>query len=268
MSEESFSKRYGYGREPTDLIYEDAPEQIRQGLKEVLGQCGCVGPHEQRAVICKALRVRPNPDNWSPGPVDQEVDYLLHKLEWYEFYNLCEKLDRLVERVEDWDTGRSVFEISLNKLFEEEHIGYRMEWGKVEKVGSEEFAQAEYDAREQLRESKFKIPLKQFEKALGFRNGMPPDYPNAVKEAVNAIEGVCQVIAGEPGVSLPTLLSGLHPPLPSGLKKLYDGLYGYGSGSEGARHSNVGGHVSTGEEAEFILHAAAGAIVYLIKKYG
>jgi len=53
----------------------------------------------------------------------------------------------------------------------------------------------------------------------------------------------------------------------SGLKKLYDGLYGYGSGSEGARHASVGGHIPEAEEAEFIIHTAAAAINYTIRTY-
>ena len=73
--------------------------------------------------------------------------------------------------------------------------------------------------------------------------------------------------ANKPGTALPTLLSSIEPSLPSGLKKLYDGLYGYGSGSEGARHAGVGGDVPEAQEAEFIIHSAAAAIRYAIKSY-
>ena len=97
---------------------------------------------------------------------------------------------------------------------------------------------------------------------------MPPDYPNAVKEAVNAVEGTLQVVVNMPGTALPTLLSNLNPPLPSSLKKLYDGLYAYGSASEGARHAGVGGHLPTADEAEIIIHTGAAAIRYVIKRYG
>ena len=109
-------------------------------------------------------------------------------------------------------------------------------------------------------------------KALGFRNSMPPDYPNAVKESVNAMEGVWQIITGRPGTALPTLLTGLQESdcfesLPSSLKRIYDALYGYGSGSEGARHAGVGGDVPEAEEAELIIHTCAAAIRYAIKTY-
>ena len=36
MTEEKFSERYGYKSEESALIYENAPEQIRVGLREVL----------------------------------------------------------------------------------------------------------------------------------------------------------------------------------------------------------------------------------------
>jgi len=180
-----------------------------------------------------------------------------------------ERLERLIgpEAVSE-ETMTSIFEKKLNTLFQEEYIGYCMVEGQIEKIGTGEFDQAVAEAVEQLGVPCFEVPLRQFRKALAFRNAMPPDYSNAVKEAVNAVEGVYQVVGGMPGTALPTILSGLSPPLPSGLRKLYDGLYGYGSGSEGARHAGIGGHTPEAEEAEFIVHTAAAAITYAIKTYG
>ena len=105
----------------------------------------------------------------------------------------------------------------------------------------------------------------QFDKALGFRNSLPPDYPNAIKEAVNAVEGAWQLIADKQGDPLGTILSGLEPNLPSGVRKIYGGLYGYASGSQGARHTSVGGHVPAYQEAEFIIHTCAAAITYALQ---
>jgi hypothetical protein len=180
---------------------------------------------------------------------------------WFRFYNLCERIAAQIE-------GSETFETKLNELFQEERIGYRLSDGKIEKVGSEEFTEAVTTAEEHLRDLGSSAPLGQFRKALAFRNNLPPDYPNAVKEAVNAVEGAWQVAASRLGVALPTILSGLDTQLPSGLKRLYDGLYGYGSGSEGARHAGIGGHVPTADEAEFIIHTAAAAISYAISQYG
>ena len=142
---------------------------------------------------------------------------------------MCERIAR--------NLTNTSFESELNQLFREEAIGYVISEGRITKLGSEEFDQAVEEAVEELGDPRFSVPLQQFRKALDFRNAMPPDYPNAAKEAVNAVEGVWQIMTGKPGTALPTLLSSIDPPLPSGLKKLYDGLYGYGSGSQGARHA-------------------------------
>ena len=84
MIEKQFSRRYGYSNEAAHPVLEDAPEQIRQGLREVLAEYGFKSPSAQRRIICKALRVRQNPENWSDYPnVDSEVDNLLHYCEWY-----------------------------------------------------------------------------------------------------------------------------------------------------------------------------------------
>jgi hypothetical protein len=259
MVNDSFSERYGYASGRSNLIFEDAPEQIRVGLREVLTLSGFTSPSEQRDVICRALRIRPDSNNWSYGPVDFEVNSLIHDQEWFKFYDMCERIARQLTTTS--------FEDELNKLLREEHIGYQMEEGKLQKVGSREFNQAVKDATLGLSEPKFNAALEQFEKALAFRNNMPPDYPNAVKEAVNSLEGTLQVVVNMPGTALPTLLSNLSPSLPSSLKKIYDGLYAYGSASEGARHAGVGGPVPGGEEAELIIHTSAAAIRHIIKTY-
>jgi hypothetical protein len=260
MTEEKFSERYGYKSEESALIYENAPEQIRVGLREVLEICGYKTPSNQRTIVCKALRRMPDENNWTDYPnVDFEVTELINGLIWYNFYNLCEKLSKRI--------GGN-FEDNLNKLFREENIGYQIKEGKIDKLGTADFRKITEQAMLILSSPRFEVPSKQYSKAMNFRNSLPPDYPNAVKEAVNSVEGILQIVAKMPGVAMPAILTGLNPQLPSGLKKLYDGLYGYGSGSEGARHSGVGGHVPTAEEAEFIIHSCSAAIRYIVHKYG
>lgn len=240
------------------LIYEDAPEAVRVGLREILTNMGRKGPSEQRVIICRALRRRPNEDNWSEYPnIDFEVDQLVHGIEWYVFYDMCEKIAHI----------EPTFEYELNKLFHEEGIGYKMTGGRISKVGTEAFNEAVDETLKELQGPQFKAPLEQFRKALDFRNALPPDYPNAVKEAVNSIEGVLQIANGRLGVALPTILGEMQPKFPSHFKHILKAIYGYGSASEGARHSGVGGPIPTGEEAEFIIHCAAAAIGYIIGNY-
>ena len=272
MARVPFSVRQGYQSESHHLITEDAPEQIRVGLREVLTACGHT-PAGQRHVICAALRIQPDPDNWSEYPnIDDEVDRVIHGLKpWYKFYNLCEKLSTLIKDEiynEETKLSSNLFEFELNKLFGEEHIGYRIKDGQIEKVGTPEYHDAVDQARRSLRQDAVSPARQMLEKGLAFRSSLPPDYANAVKEAVNAVEGISQIVTNSPGTALPQMLTAREPRLPSGIEKIYKGLYGYGSGSFGARHAGVGGHNASAAEAELVIHVAAACITYAIETWG
>lgn len=253
MVDDSFSLRYGYKRKSSDIIYKDAPQLVRVGLREILVQTGFESPKAQRRIICQPLRRRPDPYNWSDYPnINSEVDDLIHGLAWYEFYDMCEKIARLSEIKEVGyisQTYESVFAHKLNNLFQEENVGYRMTSSYICKVGTPEFDEAVMGALDQLQDPKFKPPLEQFTKALDFRNKLPPDHTNAIKEAVNSIEGVLQIATGKLGVALPTILSDLQPGYGSHFERIFKEVYGYGSASEGVRHAGVGGPVPLAEEA-------------------
>lgn len=259
MVKDSFSGKYGYAPERGDLIYEDVPQQVRVGLVEILAKCGYDTLTSQQTVLCKTLRIRPESNAYSGYYVKKQVDSIVYDQVWFKFYDMCERIAQ--------NLATSPFEEEFNKLLQEERVGYHMQQGRLERVGSKEFEQAASEARIELGDTRFSVASQQFEKALAFRNSMPPDYSNAVKEAVNALEGTLQVICDRPGTALPTTLSSLQPSLPSSLKKLYDGLYAYGSASEGARHAGVGGPLPGAEEVELTIHAVAAAIRYVIKTY-
>ena len=45
-----------------------------------------------REVVCRVLRVRPDPNNWSAGNVEGEVYGLLGRCEWFYVYDAIELL--------------------------------------------------------------------------------------------------------------------------------------------------------------------------------
>lgn len=225
-----------------------------------------MGPYSRLyQAICTALTIPRIRILLLDHEASEAIAATIMNCEWWQFYDICE----VVKTVPDSADKKVKLTQKINTLFQEERLGYKFRDDQIEKIGSEEFDQAILQAIEQQQIGpRFEVPLHQLNKALTFRNSMPPDYPNSVKEAVNAVEGVWQVIKEMPGTALPTVLSNLDPPLPDGLKKIYIGLYGYGSGSEGARHAGVGGHTVDAEEAELIVHCAAAAISYAISKFG
>ena len=262
MANQPFSIREALGTEYS-VIYDDAPEQLRYGLREVLDDLGYERPTAQRVILCKALRRIPDPYNWSDYPnIDQEVLDLIAVEPWYKFFDALERIPKSLSEEEILP-----YYDKMNALFEEEQIGYRFESGAIVRVGTEEFESAVRFAQVALRGERFAEPRRQFELGLEFRNRRPADWANAIKEAVNSVEGVLQVIYSRPGVSMTTIISeNLPAELPGGIKKLFRSLYSQGSGTVGARHASIGGSKPTAPRAELALHIAASLHAFAISE--
>ena len=253
MPAQSFSAREGL-REGEPIIYDDAPEALRYGLREVLHVLGYQTPTAQRRILCRALRVSPNLSNWSDYPnVEDEVVELILTEPWYKFFDAMERLPRLLP---DEHVPRYYDEV--NALFVDEQAGYRFESGNIVRLGTQEFHAALDAAKKALQDDRFEEPRRQFERACEFRNSRPADWPNAIKEAVNSVEAIMQIICNRPGVALTNIVSESLPAnLPGGIRSLLKALYSYGSGTVGARHASIGGNIPTGPRAELAIHVAA-----------
>lgn len=256
----SFSTRQGLGGDEP-LVYDDAPESVRYGLREVLHVLGYSSPSAQRTILCKALRIAPDQYNWSEYPnIENEVAGLILTQPWYRFFDALERLPRFLTEAEV-----PAYYREMNALFAEERVGYRFEDGQVVRVGTDEFHCAVGAARTALSGERFAEPRRQFEQAVKFRNDLPPDWANAIKEAVNSVEAVLQVIYERPGVALSTIVTdNLPSELPGGIKQLFRSLYSQGSGTVGARHASIGGNEPNAMRAELAIHTAAALHAFAI----
>jgi len=257
-----FSRREGF-EDYDSLIYDDAPAGLRYGLREVLVSLGFKLPSQERDILCKALRQIPDVDNWSEYPnIEYEVIGLVGTGPWFKFFNAIERLPGFLR-----DELVPIYHEKMNELFAEERIGYRFESGILVRQGTEEFHAAVSLARTALKDERFAEPRRQFERGYDFRNARPPDWPNAIKEAVNSVEGVLQVIYQCPGLSLTSIISQKLPvDVPSGIKRLFNSLYSQGSGTVGARHASIGGNEPTGPRAELALHFAASLHAFAVNE--
>ena len=248
-----FSVREGL-RAEDPLIYDDAPDELRYGLREVLHVVGYGTPTEQRSILCKALRIIPDQLNWSDYPnVENEVIGLIATKPWYRFFDA---LERIRQFLCEWEVAP--YYEKMNALFAEERIGYRFESGSIVRVGTQEFHDAVTRAQHALQDERFVEPRRQFERAYEFRNQRPADWANAIKEAVNSVEAILQVLYRRPGVALTTIVSENYPTdFPGGIKKLFRSLYSQGSATVGARHASIGGNEPTGPRADLAIHVAA-----------
>ena len=236
------------------MTYDDAPDGLRYGIREVLEDLGYTTPKLQRFILCKALRIPPDQYNWTDYPnVENEVVDLIAIEPWYKFFDALERIPKFLpaEQVEE-------YRHKINALFTEERVGYRFEEDVIVRLGTQEFHSVIEQGLTALEQERFAEARRQFERGYEFRNSLPPDWANAIKEAANSVEAVLQVIYGRPGVSLTTIVSEKFPDqVPNGVRQLFRSLYSQGSGTTGARHASIGGNDPTGARAELALHLAA-----------
>ena len=259
MADQSFSEREGL-RKATPLIYDDAPHQLRYGVREVLTRLDYRTAFAQRGILCSALRTPPDTENWRGQDEDNEVINLLVKTPWLEFFDALERIPLYVD-----DAEVELYYDEMNALLADESIGYRFESGELVRVGTEQFHSAVDEARNSLLGGRFSEPRRQFEQANHFRNSFPPDWPNAIKEAVNSVEATLQVVYNQPGVAFTAIMSENFPSdLPRGIKQLFTSLYRQGSGTVGARHASIDGVQPTAARGELAMHIAAALHAFTI----
>lgn len=126
---------------------------------------------------------------------------LVQKMEWAEVYDLLEYAVAMSPYWRDTDVRDSVK--LANKLLEREHSGYRFvngqlspitnltEIGEIEQAAGRAATAGLDGVREQIAQAV---------RLLGQRP--QPDYRNAVKEAISAVEGVVKLINGSRGGGL------------------------------------------------------------------
>ncbi len=120
MSKETFSSRHGF--EPKEIeikVRHEAPAELRAVVADLAYEAG-QNPHSLRSIICKVLRVRENPGNWSAFPnVDTEARDHLESCEWYEVYDVIEAIQESLQREDErssWEKDGMRAEYFTNEL--------------------------------------------------------------------------------------------------------------------------------------------------------
>lgn len=155
----------------------------------------------------------------------------------------------------------------VNECFEKEYIGYRF----IDRILVPISDQNEIAEIEEALNSSLDAVRTHITKAnilLADRDN--PDYENSIKESISAVEAICEIITGIKGkeATLGNMLKKLESNgvvIHSGLKTAFNVLYGYTSDANGIRHAgDIGGKLSTFEEAKFMLVSCCAFINYLI----
>lgn len=203
-------------------------------------------------------------NNFSNFPnIDDEVNHLLRKAEWYQVYDF-------IELVVDWfqkncspDCAENFAE-KINNAFRRRGVGWQLIDGKIEIRGEESFEQSVKAAIVATQQSGRSAAEREFHEALTDLSKRPaPDITGAIQHAMAALECVARHVTGDQNATLGALIKNNPGLLPAPLDKAAEKIWGYAS--EQARHVREGGALDI-REAELVVGLAGSLATYLMKK--
>ena len=246
-AKDSFSRRNRYaGAAKVISIREDAPEGLRVTVLDAARKLG-LGPSRLRTIACQALRVRPDPDNWSEPNVWNEVQALMHECEWFKVYDIIEALhSRFVE-----NDATTSFADEINAYFIEEGIGWQLVDGQIITRGTEAFESIVPAAVAALDDTARPTAAGHLHEALQDLSRRPTaDLTGAIYHAMGALEAVARDLVGDPKATLGEVVKRNPDLLPKPLGTALSQLWGYASNE--ARHV-LEGREPNREEAELLV---------------
>ena len=263
-----FSDRMGYQPPDAEIkVRLEAPDELRDVLVDIAYESGHT-PHALRSTVCRMLRKREDPGNWSAFPnVDNEVRGHTGSCDWYRVYDLIEEiysdLYASLKQAQDQPAAQ-YFESEINKYFRQSGIGWLLTAGKLEARGSEAFQRSLTEAAEELEVSGRRVAANEIHQAILDLSRRPdPDVTGAIQHALASLECVARDVSGDEKATLGAIL-GRNPQLvPPPLNQALDKLWGFAS--EQGRHLREG-RLPTYEDAELAVQVAAAVGRYLSKK--
>lgn len=261
---QSFSQRRGYAQNDAEItVQNDAPRELRSVLVDIAYEFELT-PNNLRKIVCKVLRVAPDPMNWSEYPnIDQEVRDHLEGCDWYYIYEVIEEIDkrnRDVSRLKDAPR----FAGEMNSYFRRRGIGWQLVNGVVEIRGSDEFEISVRQASTMLDQKGLTTAHGELRESLRDLSRKPdPDITGAIQHAMSALECVARDFTGDEKATLGKILSTNPNLLPKPLDEAVEKAWGYAS--ERGRHLRQG-RLPTYEDAELTLAISSAVCRYLMQK--
>ncbi|MDE7436779.1 MAG: hypothetical protein K2N01_13300 [Lachnospiraceae bacterium] len=182
-----------------------------------------------------------------------------------EVFSLLEFLVQKIQKIHPW-TGKDYEEL-FNDVFKNEYVGYRFVNSIIVPITNE----TEIETINQSAGGPYSIVNTHISKAITLLSDREhPDYENSIKESISAVEAICEIITGLKGkeATLGKMIKKIEDDgivIHTALKTAFSTLYGYTSDANGIRHAgDIGGSLSTFEEAKFMLVSCCAFINYLI----
>ena len=251
-------------------------QPLRASLWNVIHRLFDSAKYERWERLARAMSI-----SFTKTPVDDLPHYAHQKkkwvrerydaMVWHDVYNFTEFLVDNANQILRGDSGQSTFLIEeFNKVLERERSGYRFVAGVLAPVTNKEEMGAVEDAIRSTERAAIAGANEHLRTAIALLGKKPePDYRNATKEAISAIESVAKILGASSAQGLSGALADLnkkveiHPSLRNAFVK----LYGYASNEEGVRHSLGDEATNVGfDEAKYMIVACSAFMNYLISK--
>jgi hypothetical protein len=269
---DKFSSRHGFeAPEPPITVTHDAPYDMRGVAIDIAYESG-MDPHSIRGIVCRTLRVREDPNNWSAFPnVDMELRGHVDHCEWYEVFDVIEAVyQHLLQALErdphSEDKRPEHFAAEVNKYFRKNGIGWQLANGQVRIRGDDSFEHTVVAATAAMDEQGRSTAARELREALRDLSRRPdPDTTGALHHGMAALECVMRDVCSDPNPTLGALLSRHKGRIPPPLDQAVEKCWGYASGQ--GRHLQEGREPSV-EDAELAVHVAGAVCTYLAKKHG
>jgi hypothetical protein len=202
-------------------------------------------------------------ENWFPSNFVTIRRYYF-ECAWDQVYDFIEFVANAAK------SGTEGFQKACNSVLAGEVSAYRFIGGRIVEITST----AEIEAIEDATQASSRLPNVQLhlKTALGMlADRASPDYRNSIKEAVSAVEALCNLIVGSKTTTLGHAIRKLetagvdtHPALEDALAK----MYGYSSDADGIRHALMDESNLDFEDAKFMLVSCSAFVNYLLAKAG
>jgi hypothetical protein len=217
-----------------------------------------------REIVCRVLRERPDPDNWSEFPnIWGEVEGLTYGCPWFKVYDIIEAIYKPMAG--DQPKKAKLYADELNDAFTHKGVGWQMLAGQIATRGNDAFERTVQTSEAELMAGGRVTAAGRIGKAVQALSARPlPDTSGAISHATSAMECVFHDITGS-NLTLGGYLKQHSDLYPATMQKAIEGLWGFAS-NEGARHGREGLEPER-EDAEFIVAIAAAMTAYLNRKH-
>jgi hypothetical protein len=283
-----FSRR---ASEPQPWIQDDWPKSARMALLHLLHDLVDRQYVSGWKAVDKEIRwiAREAPgeysSSWDQATNDarQSVLALIIDLPWGKVFDLCERLYsplavavyRPDSSEEHWivetsrEKAQQYIEDEVQRIFLEEHFAYSFEKGEVTRRGRSHTKDLMSKAEPTLGDPRLNEARAHYVKARRyFEDPSKPDYENAVKEAVCAVEAAARRLfphtnAKTLGDLVKRIQGSGEGHLPKPLAETVTGLYAYRSAGDGVSHGGSDGGKVTPAIAEYVLAVTAAQVILL-----